>query len=130
MNYNLLMEIKKDKNLKLVLSEIGKNYVLEKQLGGGGYATIYLIHHKILNAKSALKILDIEYIEKSLQRGDYTEDFGQELSLIKRRFINEGKSFTNIRHPNIAAIKDFGIASAKKKVREIPNICPLSNSIV
>jgi serine/threonine protein kinase len=109
-----------DKDLKLVFSEIGKNYVLEKKLGSGGYSTVYLIRHKILETKFALKVMDTEYIEKSLQKGDDTEEVEQELSVIKRRFINGGKLCINIRHPNIVAINDVGIASDKDKNHEVP----------
>src|SRR5688500_5365602 len=68
-------------------------YRIEKQIGEGGMGIVYLARHTVLGKKLAVKVL----------RGHMAkvEDIGE-------RFIKEARSASEIGHPNIIDITDFG----------------------
>ncbi len=76
----------------LVGKSIG-NYVVQKHLGSGGMGTVYLCEHPLLRRKAALKVLH--------------EDMADKPEVVDR-FFHEAKAATEIGHPNIVDVLDFG----------------------
>lgn len=63
-------------------------YVIEKILGEGGMATVYLARHQRLRSLHALKVLRID------------------VPSIKERLLTEGRVQASLRHPNVVAVTD------------------------
>src|SRR5712691_8581618 len=76
----------------MVGQEIG-SYTLTSKIGEGGMGVVYVAEHKMLRRKAAVKLLLKEL----------TEDEN-----IVKRFINEAKATSQIEHPGIVRIYDFG----------------------
>ena len=74
-------------------SLIDGRYVVERPLGGGGMAQVYLAHDEVLDRDVALKILRDRYAED--------EEFVE-------RFRREARSAASLSHPNIVAVYDRG----------------------
>lgn len=72
-------------------------YIIQKEIGKGGMATVYLAIQESLDRPVVLKILD------QLQT-DKTEEMAE-------RFITEGRILASLNHPNIITIYDIGIAN-------------------
>jgi len=72
--------------------EIG-SYKLVSKIGEGGMGEVYLAEHNLLRRKAAVKLL--------------LEEFNQDENVVKR-FINEAKATSQIQHPGIVQIFDFG----------------------
>lgn len=68
-------------------------YVLERLLGAGGIAQVYLAHDEVLHRHVALKILGDQYAED--------EEFVE-------RFKREARSAASLSHPNIVSIYGQG----------------------
>ena len=68
-------------------------YVVERLLGSGGMAQVYLTHDEVLDRQVALKILRDQYAED--------EEF-------VGRFRREAQSAAKLSHPNIVSIYDRG----------------------
>ena len=81
-----------DDGSELVGRQIG-NYVIERPLGRGGMAFVYLARHPTLGREVAVKLLSSEY------QGDAD---------LNRRFLQEARVTANFRHPNIVEIYDLG----------------------
>jgi serine/threonine-protein kinase len=73
---------------------IADRYVIERELGQGGMATVYLAHDVRHDRKVALKVL----------RPELAAVIGAE------RFLQEIKVTANLQHPNILALYDSGEA--------------------
>ncbi len=71
-------------------------YRIEKEIGKGGMATVYLATQESLNRSVVLKVLD------KVQRSE-SED-------MSRRFLDEGRIVASLHHPNIVTIFDIGLA--------------------
>jgi serine/threonine protein kinase len=71
-------------------------YSVQRVIGKGGMATVYLAMQESLNRHVVLKVLDEVNAEKS-------ED-------LIERFIAEGRIIASLRHPNIITIYDIGVA--------------------
>jgi serine/threonine protein kinase len=71
-------------------------YIIQKEIGKGGMATVYLAIQESLNRPVVLKILDHVDTDGS---GDMTE-----------RFMAEGRIIASLTHPNIITIYDIGIS--------------------
>jgi serine/threonine-protein kinase len=74
--------------------EIG-SYKLVSKIGEGGMGAVYLAEHKLLPRKAAVKVL--------------LKEFSEDENMVKR-FINEAKATSQIVHPGIVQIFDFGTA--------------------
>jgi serine/threonine protein kinase len=68
-------------------------YVIEKLIGEGGMARVYLALHKALNRKVAIKVMNRQHGADS--------DFND-------RFLREARIVANLTHPNIVTIHDVG----------------------
>jgi len=68
-------------------------YVVERFLGAGGMAQVYLTHDEVLDRHVALKILREQYAED--------EEFVE-------RFRREARNAASLSHPNIVSIYDQG----------------------
>jgi len=67
------------------------NYRIERHLGEGAFADVYLGIHRAIDSRVAIKVL------KPDLQGKMTE-----------RFVNEARVVNHINHPNIVKIFDFG----------------------
>lgn len=74
-------------------SKINDRYQIIRTLGEGGMANVYLAYDTILNRNVAVKIL----------RGEFEND-----EKFIRRFQREALSASNLSHPNIVEMYDFG----------------------
>ena len=74
-------------------AKINDRYQIIKTLGEGGMANVYLAYDTILNRNVAVKVL----------RGDLASD-----EKFVRRFQREALSASNLSHPNIVEMYDFG----------------------
>jgi len=80
-------------DLKAALAD---RYVLERELGAGGMATVYLAHDPRHNRKVAIKIM----------HPDLATLFGPD------RFLKEIETTANLQHPHILPLFDSGGAEA------------------
>lgn len=72
---------------------LDERYEIERTIGGGGMANVYLAKDTILNREVAIKVLRLEYAND--------DEFIQ-------RFHREAQSATSLSHPNIVNIYDVG----------------------
>ena len=72
-------------------------YIIQREIGKGGMATVYLAIQESLERPVVLKVLD------QLQT-DKAEDLAE-------RFIAEGRILASLNHPNIITIYDIGISN-------------------
>ena len=84
-----------DESDLLKRGDVFRGYVVQKRLGAGGAASVYLAKHEMLDAQYALKIL-----HPSVAVQD-EHDF-------LRRFLREARLATRIRHPNLVVVHDCG----------------------
>jgi serine/threonine protein kinase len=68
-------------------------YLLERKLGGGGMASVYVGHHRMLDQARAIKVMS----------GTLASHDG-----FVRLFYREAKLAAGLRHPNIVHIYDVG----------------------
>jgi serine/threonine protein kinase len=79
--------------MELVGQTLGEYRILE-EIGAGGMGTIYKGQHILLETYAAIKVISPQ------QQGD-------EVSL--QRFIREARAIHDLRHPNIATMRHFGV---------------------
>src|SRR5256884_10012650 len=72
-------------------------YQLERRLGQGGMGVVYKARHIFLKTAHAIKIILPDLV-------------GNDPNLVTR-FRQEGLAAAAIRHPNIIAVTDFGVAN-------------------
>ncbi len=72
---------------------LNDRYVINRSIGEGGMANVYLAFDKILQRNVAIKVL----------RGDLSDD-----ELFVKRFRREGLASTALNHPNVVQIFDIG----------------------
>src|SRR5699024_8392329 len=72
---------------------IGDRYLIERTIGGGGMANVYLAKDTILERDVAIKVLRLEYAND--------DEF-------ITRFDREAQAATSLTHPNIVNIYDVG----------------------
>ena len=81
-----------DREAKHLGQQVGE-YRLVRQLGGGGFGTVYLTEHVYEHTQAAVKVLNL-----ALTRA---EDF--------KEFLNEARTI-RLRHSHIVPLLDFGIS--------------------
>src|SRR5690242_14452057 len=77
-------------------SVLNGRYRLERQIGKGGFARVYLSTDLLLERRVAIKVLVPELIERE---GD-TDFLGW--------FVAEARKVAALRHPNILDVYDYG----------------------
>src|SRR5215469_10582410 len=70
-----------------------------RELGRGGMGVTYLARDKVLRRKIALKVIDTPTV--STHRDSQTA---------RERFLREARAAAALRHPNVAAVYQFGVA--------------------
>ena len=83
---------------------LGDRYTIERELGAGGMATVYLAHDVRHDRKVALKVL----------RPELSAILGAE------RFVAEIRTTANLQHPHILPLFDSGEADGFDAVRIEP----------
>src|SRR5947209_12310748 len=68
------------------------NYRIIRQLGQGGFATVYLGEHVYLKTEAAIKLLAVRMPERDL-----------------RNFLKEAQTIAKLKHPHIVRVLEFGI---------------------
>ena len=74
--------------MKLDSGTIIERYVVEEILGAGGTAMVYLVRHRALGTRHALKVLTLSS------------------SAIRERMLREGQVQAALKHPNVVAVTD------------------------
>src|SRR6059036_4306738 len=82
--------------LEQLRAALSDRYTLERQLGAGGMATVYLAHDVRHNRKVAIKVLHPELAAV----------IGAE------RFLKEIETTANLQHPHILPLFDSGVADS------------------
>ncbi len=72
----------------LQTGEVIERYTIDRVLGQGGMAVVYLVNHQTLDSQHALKVLTVGS------------------KAITERMIQEGRVQARLRHPNIVAVHD------------------------
>jgi serine/threonine protein kinase len=72
----------------------GGRYVLQRTLGAGGMATVYLATDTLLQVERAVKLL--------------APRFSTHLR-VRQRFLDEARTMARLRHPNIVTVFDVGM---------------------
>jgi serine/threonine protein kinase len=75
-----------------MLNSVIKDYHIQRELGRGGMATVYLAHDQKFDTNVAIKVLNKEFA--------YNEN-------IRKRFVSEAKSMFKMSHPNIIKVTDL-----------------------
>jgi tRNA A-37 threonylcarbamoyl transferase component Bud32 len=74
-------------------SEIADRYRIVRHLGSGGMGNVYLAEHMTIGKQVAIKTLSLDYARRKS---------------LRERFLREARSASQIRHPNVVDITDFG----------------------
>jgi tRNA A-37 threonylcarbamoyl transferase component Bud32 len=74
-------------------SEIADRYRIVRLLGQGGMGSVYLAEHMTIGKEVAIKTLSLDYARRKS---------------LRERFLREARSASQIRHPNVVDITDFG----------------------
>ncbi|MEK7432629.1 MAG: serine/threonine-protein kinase [Cyanobacteriota bacterium] len=80
-----------------LLSELSKNYTIEKELGRGGMGTVYLALDNRLERQVAIKVLEISGSNQDVDIDEAVQ-----------RFKREAKAIAKLSHTNIVNIYDVG----------------------
>ncbi len=86
---------------KFVGQTLGGRYKIEKQVGIGGMAVVFLAYDPVIQRKVAVKMLK--------------EDVARDEAAVKR-FINESKAVAMLSHPNIVSIYDVSVSGEYKYI--------------
>lgn len=89
---------KKDSDLEMLNQHLSPKFVLEKKIGKGGMATVYLGEQTTLQRKIVVKILN--------------EDISSDQE-IRERFLLEARVPARLKHSNIVEIIDVGICNER-----------------
>ncbi len=68
------------------------NYAIQRTLGNGGMATVFLGEHTLLHNQSAIKVLNPELVRNEN---------------IRKRFLAEARSMARMNHPNVIKVNDL-----------------------
>jgi serine/threonine protein kinase len=80
-----------EKKLKMQNTVIN-NYHIQRELGRGGMAIVYLAEHQLLHNKVAIKVLNDDYVRNSN---------------IRNRFLSEARNMARMAHTNIIKVTDL-----------------------
>jgi serine/threonine-protein kinase len=82
-----------DEEITLLRRATGDRYTVERRLGGGGMAHVYLAKHAALGTPLAVKVL-----HRHLARDEE----------MRTRFRREAEAAARLQHPNVVPILDYG----------------------
>jgi eukaryotic-like serine/threonine-protein kinase len=82
-----------DEELTLLRRATGNRFTVERRLGGGGMAHVYLARHVVLGTQLAIKVL-----HRHLARD----------AEMRTRFRREAEAAARLQHPNVVPIIDYG----------------------
>ena len=82
-----------DEEITLLRRATGDRYVVERRLGGGGMAHVYLARHAVLATHLAVKVLHRHHARDAEMR---------------TRFRREAEAAARLQHPNVVPIVDYG----------------------
>ena len=85
-----------DDDLNILKTHLSPKYTVERKLGSGGMADVYLGYHNQLKRRIAIKVLP-----RAMSRDE---------GMVKR-FLKEAESAAQLSHPNIINIYDIGVAA-------------------
>jgi len=74
-------------------STLAGRYLIERELGVGGMATVYKAQHKLVDRPCAIKILNASFAQDAV---------------LRERFVREAKHAQRLAHPNVIQIFDQG----------------------
>src|SRR5690349_3592660 len=74
---------------------LNNRYSLDKKIGEGGFANVFLAIDLELGRQVAIKVME--------------QNWANDSDLLAR-FRNEARAIASLKHPNILAIYDYGIA--------------------
>ncbi len=80
-------------------TQIAGRYLVEEQIGEGGFATVYGAKDEIIDRPVAIKVLELGQIE----------DDDDKLDRVLQRFLREARTAARITHPSVVDIYDFGV---------------------
>ena len=86
-----------DEELTGLRRATGSRYVVERRLGSGGMASVYLARHALLDTPFAIKVL-----HRHLARDPE----------MRTRFRREAEAAARLQHPHVCAILDYGYSGA------------------
>lgn len=89
---------KSDTDIEMMNKHLFPKFILEKRIGRGGMATVYLGEQSALQRKIVVKILNV----------DISED-----EEIRERFILEARTPARLRHPNLVEVIDVGLCEER-----------------
>jgi eukaryotic-like serine/threonine-protein kinase len=90
---NMLMALPQDQWEGRRLAD---RYKIERRLGTGGMGVVYLAWHELMDRWVAIKMLKQSFVE------DHTS---------VRRFQQEAKAASRLKHPNVITLHDFGVTN-------------------
>ena len=77
------------------MKTIGR-YIIEREIGRGGMATVYRAHDPQLDRVVAIKLI---------RKGAFAPE---QLAMMMERFRREAKALAKLNHPNIVKVLDYG----------------------
>ncbi|MCK4766243.1 MAG: protein kinase [Candidatus Aminicenantes bacterium] len=110
-----------DHTAAAILRKLGSKYELKDKLGEGIFTKAYLVRHNILREYHVIKILDVDYILRTLDKfgvPDSREEFGE----IIDRFLKKMKVFKKIYHTNIIIVYDIDLIKRVSDGIDVPFI--------
>jgi len=82
-----------DSDMAVEVGQLFGNYRMVRLLGEGGFGEVYLVENPLIQRRAAVKVLHTE--------------LARDAELV-RRFLNEARAASAIRHPNIIDVFDAG----------------------
>jgi tRNA A-37 threonylcarbamoyl transferase component Bud32 len=80
------------------LSSIADRYIIKAKIGQGGMGRVFRAHDKILDRDVAVKLLNRELLDDHFVR----------------RFQQEARAASQLKHPNILCVLDFGLLNSRQ----------------
>ncbi len=90
---NLLVPLPQDPYLG---RKLGAHYQIKSVLGTGGMGVVYLAYHELMDREVAIKMLRAQFLNDTLS---------------VKRFQQEAKAASRLKHPNVVTTYDFGVTA-------------------
>ncbi len=92
---------------------LNDKWVILELIGKGGMGEVYRAHQLNLKRDVAIKVISREWLQT-------LEDDVEEIEIGLQRFRREVQAMSQIRHPNVLQIFDYGSTSIKKNGMDVP----------